>query len=70
MPLGKPYVYGGTGAKGVMTVQMVFTYSIYLNTLNIKLNRSSRAQASNVVAVNRQDLIPGDLVFFQDQWKT
>lgn len=65
--LGKPYVYGGTGAKGYDCSGL--TYSIYLNTLNIKLNRSSRAQASNGVAVNRQDLIPGDLVFFRTSGK-
>lgn len=65
--LGKPYVYGGTGAKGYDCSGL--TYSIYLNTLNIKLNRSSRAQASNGVAVNKQDLIPGDLVFFRTSGK-
>jgi len=65
--LGKPYVYGGTGAKGFDCSGL--TYSIYLNTLNIKLNRSSRAQASNGVEVKKQDLIPGDLVFFRTSGK-
>ncbi|NLK43608.1 MAG: C40 family peptidase [Tissierellia bacterium] len=65
--LGKPYVYGGTGPKGFDCSGL--TYSVYLNTLNIKLNRSSRAQASNGVEVKKQDLIPGDLVFFRTSGK-
>lgn len=65
--LGKPYVSGGTGGKGYDCSGLV--YSIYLNTLNIKLNRSSRDQASNGVAVEKQDLAPGDLVFFRTSGK-
>lgn len=65
--LDKPYVYGGTGAKGYDCSGL--TYSIYLSTLDIKLNRSSRAQAANGIEVKKQDLIPGDLVFFRTSGK-
>lgn len=66
--LGKPYVYGGTGAKGYDCSGL--TYSIFLNTLNIKLNRSSSAQASNGIAIEKHELVPGDLVFFKTNGKS
>ncbi|MCK9443098.1 MAG: C40 family peptidase [Tissierellaceae bacterium] len=66
--LGKPYSYAGTGAKGYDCSGL--TYSIYLNGLDIKLNRSSRDQAKNGISVNKQDLIPGDLVFFRTSGKS
>lgn len=61
--LGKPYVGGGTGKEGYDCSGL--TYSLYLNTLNIKLNRSSRDQVKNGVEVSKSELIPGDLIFFR-----
>lgn len=61
--LGMPYVGGDTGKRGYDCSG--FTYSIYLNNLNIKLNRTSIDQGNNGVEVRKSDLIPGDLVFFR-----
>lgn len=61
--LGKPYISAGIGPKGYDCSGL--TYSIYLNHLGIKLNRTSRDQAKNGVEVKKADLIPGDLVFFR-----
>lgn len=60
--LGKPYVYGDTGKKGYDCSG--FTYSIFLNNLGIKLPRSSSDQVNAGTKVERRELIPGDLVFF------
>ncbi|MDR7857140.1 C40 family peptidase [Tissierella sp.] len=65
--LGKPYVGGGTGSKGYDCSGL--TYSIYLNELGTKLNRTSRDQAKNGVEIQKADLIPGDLVFFRTSGK-
>ncbi len=65
--LGKPYVSGDIGKRGYDCSGL--TYSIYLNILGIKLNRTSSDQAKNGVAVNKDDLIPGDLVFFRTSGK-
>ena len=65
--LEKPYVGGGTGSKGYDCSGL--TYSIYLNELGIKLNRSSRDQVKNGIEVQKADLIPGDLVFFRTSGK-
>lgn len=61
--IGKSYVHAGIGPNGFDCSGL--TYSIYLNELGIKLNRSSRDQVKNGVEVSRKDLIPGDLVFFR-----
>ncbi len=65
--LGKPYVSGDTGKRGYDCSGL--TYSIYLNVLGTKLNRSSRDQVRNGVEVKKSDLIPGDLVFFRTSGK-
>jgi len=65
--LGKPYISGAIGPKGYDCSGL--TYSLYLNQLNIKLNRSSRDQVNNGVEVKKVDLIPGDLVFFRTSGK-
>ncbi len=66
--LGKPYVSGDTGKRGYDCSGL--TYSIYLNLLGIKLNRSSKDQAKNGIEVKKEDLIPGDLVFFRTSGKS
>ncbi len=60
--LGKPYVYGsinlntGTDCSG-------FTYSIFKH-FGININRTSRDQYLNGTSVDKNALLPGDLVFF------
>lgn len=66
--LKTPYVRGGITQKGYDCSGL--TYSLYLNQLNIKLNRSSRDQVKNGVEVKKSDLIPGDLVFFRTTGKS
>lgn len=65
--LGKPYVSGDTGKRGYDCSGL--TYSIYLNVLGTKLNRTSSDQAKNGIAVKKEELIPGDLVFFRTTGK-
>ena len=61
--LGKPYIYGSSGPKGYDCSG--FTSYVFSSTLGIKLNRSSIDQAKNGVEVSRENLLPGDLVFFK-----
>lgn len=65
--LDEPYVYSDTGKKGYDCSGL--TYSIYLDELGIKLGRSSISQAKDGVQVSREELIPGDLVFFKTSGK-
>lgn len=61
--LGSPYVGGDIGNRGYDCSGL--TYSLYLNNLDIKLNRSSRDQIKNGSNITKDELIPGDLVFFR-----
>lgn len=61
--LGKPYVSGDTGSRGYDCSGL--TYSLYLNTLDIRLPRDSRGQATAGSHVSKSNLEPGDLVFFR-----
>lgn len=65
--LGAPYKSAGTGKGGYDCSGL--TYSLYLNSAGIKLNRSSKDQVKNGVAISKPELIPGDLVFFRT-WGT
>lgn len=59
--LGVRYKYGGTTAKGFDCsgyVQYVFKH------FGIKLERTSADQGNHGTKINKQDLKPGDLVFF------
>jgi cell wall-associated NlpC family hydrolase len=58
---GKPYVWGGTGPGGYDCSGL--TFSAY-QAAGITLPRTSRAQATAGVPVDRASLQPGDLVFF------
>lgn len=59
--LGTPYVWGGTTPSGVDCSGLVYlVYSPYLASLP----RTSYDQWAAGVAVDRADLAPGDLVFF------
>ena len=60
--VGTPYRYGGQSRSGADCSG--FVLQVYLNALQIKLPRSSSAQAEYCRNVKRSDLRPGDLVFF------
>lgn len=60
--LGVKYVYGGSSPSGFDCSGLV-QYVCRKN--GISVSRSSRDQFSNGVAVSRDNLQPGDLVFFQ-----
>lgn len=60
--LGKSYSYGKTGPYSYDCSGLI--YSIYLDALDIKLDRTSREQSKNGYLVKRENLMPGDLVFF------
>lgn len=61
--LGKPYRSGGIGPDNYDCSGL--TYSLYLNSAGIELNRVSKDQAKNGTPVKKSELIPGDLVFFK-----
>lgn len=60
--VGAPYIYGSTGSKGYDCSGLV--YAVYKNELGIDLPRTSREQSNYGVQVSRENLQPGDLVFF------
>lgn len=60
--LGKPYIYGSTNLN-VGTDCSGFTYAVFKN-FGINLNRVSKDQYLNGVSVDKNNLQPADLVFF------
>lgn len=60
--LGSPYVYGGMDLE-TGTDCSGFTHLIFKN-FGIELNRTARDQYLNGTYVEKEDLQPGDLVFF------
>lgn len=64
--IGKPYAYGQTGNKGYDCSGL--TYSTFLQ-IGMKLPRSSSEQASVGTTVKKDDLIVGDLIFFDTTGK-
>ena len=65
--IGAPYVSGGTGEKGYDCSG--FTYSVYKNSLGIKLPRTSKSQTDVGILVDKSQLMPGDLLFFNTSGK-
>lgn len=61
--LGKPYRYGSVGPNYFDCSGLIC--SIYLNELDIKLERTSSYQINNGQEIDRKNLVPGDLVFFR-----
>jgi len=59
--LGTPYRYGGSGPGGFDCSG--FTSYIF-SQFSISLNRTAAGQYGNGIAVSKDNLIPGDLVFF------
>ncbi|MDR1164430.1 MAG: C40 family peptidase [Deltaproteobacteria bacterium] len=62
--LGTPYVYGGKSPKGFDCSGLVW-YVFRLH--GISLPDSSWKQANAGVKVSRDEMLPGDLVFFQSR---
>ncbi|SOD99498.1 C40 family peptidase [Blastococcus haudaquaticus] len=60
---GKPYVWGGTGPGGYDCSGL--TFSAY-QAAGVSIPRTSRAQSTAGVHVDRANLQPGDLIFFYD----
>lgn len=61
--LGTPYAYA-CDAKGKGTDCSGMTMRIYLDVLNVKLPRNSAKQAEACKEIKKEQLRPGDLVFF------
>ncbi|OQP01056.1 hypothetical protein B1689_06325 [Geobacillus sp. 44C] len=65
--LGAPYRFGGVTPSGFDCsgfVQYVF------DKVGVALPRTTSEQYQTGVAVNKEDLLPGDLVFFKDTYKS
>lgn len=60
--LGTPYKFGGNSRKGIDC--SAFTRTIFMETFNIELPRSTLEQIKIGIPVQRQELKFGDLVFF------
>lgn len=60
--LGVPYKYAGNDKNGVDCSGL--TSQVYLKSLKVKMPRNSREQQRWCLVVNKNELMPGDLVFF------
>lgn len=64
--LGCPYSWGAEGPNSFDCSG--FTYYIYKNALGITLPRTSKAQSTYGTYVSKENLQPGDLVFFDSNY--
>ncbi|NDW18504.1 NlpC/P60 family protein [Dysgonomonas sp. 216] len=62
MWLGVPYRYAGTNERGIDCSGLV--YRVYQNLYKKKVSRSSAGLAKETRSVSKNNLLPGDLVFF------
>ena len=60
--LGVPYRRGGTGQQGFDCSG--FVQAMYENTLGLVLPHNAKAQAATTEKIDKTELQPGDLVFF------
>ncbi len=60
--LGAPYIYGGDSIDGFDCSG--FVSYVYKSSIGKKLPRTSKEQSKYGIRVDRFELIPGDLVFF------
>lgn len=60
--LGVPYKYGGNDKHGVDCSGL--TSQVFLKSLNVKMPRTSREQQQWCDNIKKDNLLPGDLVFF------
>lgn len=61
--MGVPYRFGGTTKSGVDCSALV--RAVYAGAFSLHLTRSTRTQVNEGIAVRRDDLRTGDLVFFR-----
>jgi lipoprotein Spr len=61
--LGTPYRLGGDSKRGIDCSK--FSLAVYENVFNTTIGYNSRNQYSNVTPIRKNDLQPGDLVFFK-----
>ena len=64
--LGTPYVWGGADPSGFDCSG--FVYYVY-NSLGIKISRTQATMYSQGTPVSKENLQPGDIVFFQNTYK-
>lgn len=62
--LGTPYRYGGMDRSGVDCSGLVCR--VYLDAAGLQLPRTAEAQAKTGQPVKREELRPGDIVFFRE----
>jgi hypothetical protein len=60
--IGRPYIYGDAGKRGFDCSG--FTYYLFKSQLGIELPRSSHEQVKVGKKIEKSDLVPGDLLFF------
>lgn len=65
--LGKPYKWGASGPNAFDCSGL--TYYVYKNSVDISLPRTSKDQAKVGNSVSKNELQPGDLVFFNTSGK-
>ena len=60
--VGTPYRLGGTNERGIDCSALI--QNVYRDTFNVQLPRTTRQQVKQGRQVDRSELQPGDLVFF------
>ena len=60
---GTPYRYGGMSRRGVDCSG--FVYLTFRDKFALQLPRTTRAQSDMGTRIHKEDLLPGDLVFFK-----
>ncbi|WP_275556017.1 NlpC/P60 family protein [Mixta sp. Marseille-Q2659] len=60
---GTPYRYGGMSRRGIDCSG--FVYLTFRDRFNLQLPRSTRAQTDIGTRIAKEQLLPGDLVFFK-----